>query len=305
MTRRRRASAGATARRRTARECAFVERALRRALPRVKARSTNGGVVAAMREAVLGGGKRIRPIFALRIGEALGLRPEQLRGICVCVELLHTASFVLDDLPSMDGAYERRGKPPLHLLFDEATAILAANSLLVLAFERLLLDSPGIPGRVLLDAAIDAARTVGIDGMTGGQYEDLTKFEGGRPSHRTFETVQRKKSGVLFEFAARSAAAMARAAPRETTAVVRFATNFGIAFQMTDDILAATRTPRELGKGSRHDTGKSVLRKAGQLAWARRTLDRHLAVAVASVRPLGAQAAPLVELADHLRQRVQ
>jgi farnesyl diphosphate synthase len=257
-----------------------------------------------MREAVLGGGKRVRPLVALRVGELLGLRQEQLRGLCNCVELLHSASFVLDDLPSMDGAYERRGKPPLHLLYDEATAILAANALLVLAFEELVTRSPGVPQKVVMDLTVDAARTVGVAGMTGGQHEDLTRFEGRRASHRVFEAVQRKKTGVLFEFAARAAARMAGATPSQTAAIDRYAVNLGIAFQMNDDILAATKSPRELGKGSRHDTGRALLQhNAAQLAWARRTADRHMVKADAALAIFGPGAQALRELSRMILSR--
>lgn len=283
-----------------AKQRARVERWLNAALPGARA---EGAVVAAMREAVLGGGKRVRPILALRVAEMLGARPERVRGLCVAVELLHTASFILDDLPSMDGAYERRGKPPLHLQFDEATAILAANALLVLAFEELVRDVADAPTSVRLRLVEEASRTVGHAGMAGGQHEDLTRFSSARPGRRFFEHVQRQKTGTLFEFAARGAALLSGARSTQVQAVGRFAVNVGIAFQMTDDLLAATKSPKFLGKGSRHDTGKEVLRTPLDVAWARRTVDRLMDDAVAAMAPFGERCRPLCEVARLVRAR--
>jgi farnesyl diphosphate synthase len=285
-----------------AKDRARVERMLRAAIPNERAVGRSA-VVAAMREAALGGGKRLRPVFVLRLGEMLGSNEETLRGLCLCVELLHTASFILDDLPCMDGAYERRGRPPLHLQFDEATAILAANALLVLAFEKLATDSPGVPTKTVAELVTTASRAVGVRGMISGQHEDLTRLGGNHPRRRTFEHVQRQKTGSLFEFAARAAARIAGARLPEVHAVARFAMNLGIAFQMTDDILAATKSPRALGKGSRHDTGKSVLKTPFDLAWARGTVDRWIDEGIALLAPFGSRAAGLREIAELVRAR--
>jgi farnesyl diphosphate synthase len=235
----------------------------------------------------------------------LGSDPEALRGLCLCVELLHTASFILDDLPCMDGAYERRGKPPLHLLYDEATSILAADALLVLAFEKLVTDSPGVAAKTVAELVAAAAKTVGAHGMIGGQHEDLTRLGGDHPRRRIFEHVQRQKTGTLFEFSARAAARIAGARLAEVHAISRFAMNLGFAFQMTDDILAATKSSRSLGKGSRHDTGKSVLRTPFDLAWARGTVDRLAAEAGEILAPFGDRAAPLRDLIELVAARAR
>jgi farnesyl diphosphate synthase len=277
---------------------------LRASLPNERAVGRSA-VVAAMREALLGSGKRLRPILVLRIGGMLGSSPDALRGVCLCVELLHAASFVLDDLPCMDGAYERRGKPPLHLLYDEATAILAADALLVLAFEKLVTDSPGVAAKTIAELVSAAAKTVGAHGMIGGQHEDLTRLGGEHPRRRVFEHVQRQKTGTLFEFAARAAARVSGARLAEVHALARYAMNLGFAFQMTDDILAATKSSRSLGKGSRHDTGKSFLRTPFDLAWARGTVERLAEEANTLLAPFGERAAPLRELFEVVASRAR
>jgi geranylgeranyl pyrophosphate synthase len=283
---------------------AFVDKTLDDLLPRERESDPARAMASAMRMACAGG-KRFRSILALTVGEALGARNETIAGLCAAVECLHSASIVFDDLPSMDDAVYRRGQAPLHRAFDESTAILAANALIMLAFDALATRCPGARSEVLLQLVSDAARTVGHEGMIEGQFADLTRLRKKNPSRKSVEFVHEHKTGRLFEFAVRAAAKLAGASERDATAVTRYARNVGIAFQLGDDLLAATRTRDELGKESRNDTGKSILATPFDRAWAQGTMDRLIEDAIANVSHLGAQAAPLRDLAWVIRDRAR
>lgn len=283
-----------------ARRRARVESALRSALPAVRSGDLAAPVARAMREAVLGGGKRLRPILVMLVGEMFGARFERVRGLAVCVELLHASSLVLDDLPAMDDAKLRRGRPALHRVVGEATAILAADSLLVLAFEALttLRDAPP---RVLVDLVSSASRTVGHHGMIGGQQVDLTELRH-EATREVVDFVERHKTAKLFELSASGAARLCGAKPAEVRAVSAFARNLGVAFQISDDILDATR-PASLGKEGRQDAGKTTLVSLTGVAGARAAMDGLLATATRALAPFGPRAGRLAALAESVRSR--
>ncbi|MFN0205170.1 MAG: polyprenyl synthetase family protein [Planctomycetota bacterium] len=282
----------------------FIDKTLDERLPRERESDPAKPIASAMRMAC-SGGKRFRSILALAAGETLGAKPEALEGLCVAVECFHSASIVFDDLPSMDDAVFRRGQAPLHRAFDESTAILAANGLIMLAFESLVSHSPGATSAVLVELVSDAAKTVGHGGMIEGQFIDLTKLRKKNPSRKSVEFVHEHKTGKLFEFAVRGAAHLANANDHDVTAVTRYARNVGIAFQLGDDVLAVTRTREELGKESRTDTGKSILSTPFDRAWAQGTIDRLIGEAVSAVAHLGERASSLNDLALVIRDRAR
>lgn len=283
---------------------ACVEQWLDEVLPRERENDPARPIAAAMR-AACAGGKRLRPILALCVGEVFTVPRESLAGVAASVELLHAASIVLDDLPSMDDAVLRRGLPPIHRAFDEATAILAANGLIMLAFETLANRSPGARPELLLNIISEAARAVGHAGMVGGQHADLTRLRKKNPSRKSIEFVHEHKTGKLFEFAARAAAQLGNATTGELESITQFARNLGIAFQLSDDLLAATRTREELGKESRTDTGKSILATPFDRAWAQGAMDRLTELAKAAVSSLGERSQPLCDLAELVRDRAK
>ncbi|MBI3820257.1 MAG: polyprenyl synthetase family protein [Planctomycetes bacterium] len=274
------------------------------ALPRERESDQARQIVVAMR-AACSGGKRLRPMLAFCAGGIFNVPRESLAGLAVCVELLHSASIVLDDLPSMDDAVLRRGAPPIHRMFDEATAILAANGLIMLAFESLVNKSPNVKNEVLLNLVSDAAKTAGHAGMIGGQHADLTRLRKKNPSRKSVEFVHEHKTGKLFEFAARGAAEIGGASHAEADDMTQFARNLGIAFQLSDDLLAATRTREELGKESRTDTGKAILSTPFDRAWARGAIDRLIDDAKASLARFGARGQNCLDLAESVRERAR
>ena len=200
------------------------------------------GLAAAMRYAVLGPGKRIRPVLALEAFRAAGGRGlAVVLPFCAGIEFIHTFSLIHDDLPSMDNDDYRRGQPSLHRKFDEATAILAADGLFALAFE-VFADAPG-PAERRLDALRVVCRAVGPSGMTGGQLLDMDVARGrggdGRISTaRVFQT-HRKKTAEFIAAAVVAGAVLGGAAPAVQRKLRRAGLALGMLFQLTDDLLDA------------------------------------------------------------------
>ena len=185
------------------------------------------------------GGKRIRPaVLDLWARCAEGTRPEHVLRAGCAVELIHSCSLVLDDLPSMDDARLRRGQPACHVAFDVDTAILAANAQLMLAFELL--------------GDLDNWHRVGVRGMCGGQHVDLHLPNQDRDLH-ALEYIHRHKTGVLFEAAARIGVRLSAGDENLEEKARVYARNLGLAFQIKDDLLDVTSSPEELGKDVHQD----------------------------------------------------
>ena len=205
-------------------------------------------LAAAMRHAVLGGGKRLRPFLVREAARLFGGDDAQALHVGAALECLHCYSLVHDDLPAMDDDDLRRGRPTVHRAFDEATAILAGDALLTLAF-ALLADARALPDAVLRARLVsELAHAAGEAGMVGGQMLDLEAEA--RTSHMLEEvlTIQRLKTGALFRFALRTGALLGRASADDLARMDRVADAIGLAFQITDDILDVEATAEELGK---------------------------------------------------------
>jgi len=194
----------------------------------------------AMRYAVFSDGKRLRPVLVLAVGEMMERDNAQLLQAACAVEFIHTCSLILDDLPCMDDSQMRRGKPALHVAFDQATAILAAEGLLLQAFtlisdnaRRLELDSGAA-----LSAVEAAAEAAGYPGMVAGQYLDLSS-KTHPPNRQRVEFILLMKTAALFTASARIAAVFCRASDQEEQALVRYSSCLGLAFQITDDLFDA------------------------------------------------------------------
>ncbi|MDP6342697.1 MAG: polyprenyl synthetase family protein, partial [Alphaproteobacteria bacterium] len=201
----------------------------------------------AMRYAVLGGGKRLRPFLVVAGGQLFDIEMAQSVRVAAAVELVHAYSLVHDDLPCMDDDDLRRGRPTVHVEFDEATAILAGDALLSLAFEVLADKRTSVDPRVRSDLVMALARAAGGHGMVGGQMLDLWAEE--NPMDESgIVRMQRLKTGEMIAFSGEAGAILARARTFERQALRMYAHDLGLAFQITDDLLDVEGTEAETGK---------------------------------------------------------
>lgn len=203
------------------------------------------GLAEAMRYSLLAGGKRIRPLLTLEFCRISGGDIEQALPVACAVEMLHTYSLIHDDLPAMDNDDLRRGKPTNHKIYGECTAILAGDALQAEAFGTILrCDLP--PERRAACAEI-LAGAVGLDGMCGGQYLDMTG-EGKALTAEELNEINTRKTGALLAAACQLGAAAAGAGERKLAAAAHFGAALGMAFQIRDDMLDVLSTDEELGK---------------------------------------------------------
>lgn len=203
------------------------------------------GLAEAMRYSLLAGGKRIRPLLTLEFCRISGGDIEQALPVACAVEMLHTYSLIHDDLPAMDNDDLRRGKPTNHKIYGECTAILAGDALQAEAFGTILrCDLP--PERRAACAEI-LAGAVGLDGMCGGQYLDMTG-EGKALTAEELNEINTRKTGALLSAACQLGAAAAGAGESKLAAAAHFGAALGMAFQIRDDMLDVLSTDEELGK---------------------------------------------------------
>jgi geranylgeranyl diphosphate synthase type II len=252
----------------------------------------------ATRYALLAPGKRIRPMLTMLAGCALGPdHPATLEAACA-LEMIHSASLILDDLPSMDDAKLRRGRPTTHLVFGEDVAILAAISLLSRSF-GVVSQAEHLPGSVRSELVGILSHATGACGLAGGQVADLRHGAGG-PSTGHAAVVSQLKTGVLFVAAIDMAAAIAEVNDQRRSALHGFAEYLGSAFQLRDDLLDGTASSAVMGKDAGQDHGKTTLVNLLGMEAAARRMQRNIDDGLASLAPLAARAAPLRELVRHL-----
>ncbi len=217
-------------------------------------------VLAAMRYAVFVGGKRLRPFLILEGARLFGAQEAGALRAGAAIEMLHTYSLVHDDLPCMDDDDLRRGQPTTHRKFDEATAVLAGDGLLTLAFEVLADPATHASAQVRCALVGLLARAGGGQGMIGGQMMDI---EAPRHSFGPDEVIalQRMKTGALFEFSCEAGAVMGQTGEADRRRMRDYARAFGLAFQVSDDLIDATGTAEQAGKavGKDQDKGKATL----------------------------------------------
>jgi farnesyl diphosphate synthase len=213
----------------------------------------------AMRHAVLGGGKRLRPFLVAATGRLFDVPDRAATRAGTAVELIHGYSLIHDDLPAMDDAALRRGRPTCHRAFDEATAILAGDALQALAFEALARPDYGADAGQRCALVAGLAGAAGALGMCGGQMVDLLA-ERRRLTLPEVGELQRLKTGAIIAFACEAGAVLGGAAPAERAALVGYGEDVGLAFQIRDDLLDVEGDSASLGKdaGRDREAGKAT-----------------------------------------------
>ena len=258
----------------------------------------------AMRYTVLGGGKRIRPLLAYAAAELFTFEPDTLARAAAAVEMIHAYSLVHDDMPCMDDDALRRGKPTVHIAYDEATALLVGDALQAQAFDVLAGAASMAPERLVPMLAL-LARAAGSAGMCGGQAIDLDSV-GISLTRDQLERMHQLKTGALLRAAVLLGAMCGKTlSAQEQEALDTYANAIGLAFQVVDDVLDATADSATLGKTAGKDaaankpTYVSILGLEPSRALAQQLRD----AAHAALAPFGEQARRLRELADLIVQR--
>ncbi|OYU75468.1 MAG: farnesyl-diphosphate synthase [Alphaproteobacteria bacterium PA3] len=222
-------------------------------IPRVQ--GPEARLMSAMRYAALGGGKRLRPFLVLETGRLFGVDERCLLRVAAALECIHTYSLIHDDLPCMDDDDLRRGRPTVHIAYDEATAVLAGDALLTIAFEILADPQTHADPNIRIALVGRLAEASGARGMVGGQMMDMIAEELG-DDIAAVTRMQRLKTGMLITYAVEVGALMGRASDEAKHALSAYAHDLGLAFQITDDILDAEGSTEEVGKAVGKDEGK-------------------------------------------------
>ena len=285
----------------------FAAAAVEARLAEILAAQRRGGrgperLIAAMEHALLGGGKRFRPLLVMETATLFDAPAEPALQAAAAVECLHCYSLVHDDLPAMDDDALRRGRPTVHIAFDEATAILAGDALQTLAFE--VLGGVSAEPAIVLELVQGLAVALGARGMAGGQQLDMAA-ETQQLLLAEIKTLQAMKTGALIAFSVDAGAVLGRAKPDERASLRRYAEALGLAFQISDDLLDKTGDPAKTGKATGKDAGAgkatfvSLLGEAG----ARAELAKAEAEAIAALQGFGAKADGLRAAAKFVSKR--
>ncbi|MBO7333147.1 MAG: polyprenyl synthetase family protein [Alphaproteobacteria bacterium] len=262
-------------------------------------------VVEAMRYASIGGGKALRPLLLISTAEMFGVSPEKSIRVATALEMIHSYSLIHDDLPAMDDDDLRRGKPSCHKAFDEATAILAGDGLLTRAFEILAAEQTPLDPAVRCELITALGAAAGARGMVGGQMLDLMAETDLEMTMTDVIRLQSQKTGRLLGFACEAGAILGKATFEERQALKNYASDIGLTFQITDDILDIEGAVEKVGKSLRRDIDCNKVTfvslvgvdKAKEKA---RELTDH---AVAELEIFGERAEILHELAEFILSR--
>ncbi len=218
---------------------------------------------AAMRHGTLNGGKRLRPFLVLTTADICGADRGNALRVAAAVELVHSYSLIHDDLPAMDDDALRRGQPTVHCAYDEATAILAGDALLTLAFQVLVEPATHADAAVRCELVGGLAAAAGAAGMVAGQMLDLTAAD--TASLDDIIRLQRLKTGALIEFSCLAGASLGAADAMARRALSLYARDIGLAFQIADDLLDVDGEPEEVGKALHKDAGHGKATFVGRL----------------------------------------
>lgn len=261
-------------------------------------------LMAAMRHGVLNGGKRLRPFLVMESAALFSAESEAALRVAAALECVHCYSLIHDDLPSMDDDDLRRGQPTVHRAFDEATAILAGDALLTLAFDLVADEATALPAERRATLVLALARAAGAGGMVGGQMLDLEAARE-RPDEAGIITLQAMKTGALIRFACEAGAIVAGAPPADRERLAEFGSAIGLAFQLADDLLDLTADAKQMGKATNKDAaaGKATLAALHGPDWARGQLHGLIEQAHALLEPYGEAAELLKQAATFVATR--
>ncbi|MBZ9806378.1 polyprenyl synthetase family protein [Mesorhizobium sp. BR1-1-9] len=261
-------------------------------------------LMAAMRHGVLNGGKRLRPFLVMESAALFSADGDAALRVAAALECVHCYSLIHDDLPAMDDDDLRRGQPTVHRAFDEATAILAGDALLTLAFDILAEETTALPAERRAALVLALARAAGTGGMVGGQTLDL-EAERIAPDEAGIIRLQAMKTGALIRFACEAGAVVAGVPAGDRERLAEFGSAIGLAFQLADDLLDLTADAAQMGKATGKDAaaGKATLVALHGEAWARAQLHGLVHQAHALLEPYGEQAGLLKAAATFVATR--
>lgn len=261
-------------------------------------------LLAAMRHGVLNGGKRLRPFLVLESAALFDADQDAALRVAAALECVHCYSLIHDDLPAMDDDDVRRGQPTVHKAYDEATAILAGDSLLTLAFDIIADDATRLDPERRAALVLALARASGAGGMAGGQVLDLEASRM-QPEESSIIKLQAMKTGALIRFACEAGPMAAGASSADRERLSEFGSAIGLAFQLADDLLDITAEPETVGKATGKDraAGKATLVALHGSEWARRQLTGLVDQAQGLLDIYGARAAMLKAAASFVAER--
>ena len=278
-----------------------IEASLREEMRRT--RSLDEKLKEAMEYSLYAGGKRLRPVLLMAAADAINKSGKKYLQVAIALEMIHTYSLIHDDLPAMDNDDYRRGKLTNHKVFGEAMAILAGDALLTLAFE-VALRQKNVPSEILLKVLYEISMAAGVAGMVGGQAIDL-QSEGVRIELSKLRLMHMGKTGALIRAAVRCGGILAGADEEKLAALTRYAEAFGLAFQITDDILDVLGDEKILGKatGSDAKNNKSTYVTLSSLGEAKYLAELAVEEGLNALSDFGSEAAQLRELISSLLSR--
>lgn len=251
-------------------------------------------LIKAMRHGVLNGGKRLRPFLVMQSAILFDIPADHALDVACALECVHCYSLIHDDLPAMDNDILRRGKPTVHIAFDEATAILAGNALLTFAFEIIANKACALSFDTRIKLITALAQASGFGGMIGGQMLDIEAEK--KPQESTdILTLQRMKTAALISFACQVGAIISNASKELTDKLATFGTYLGLAFQLTDDLLDVTASSEVLGKttGKDETAQKATFIRLYGIEETQKKRDEFITKAEEILRSFGAKAKPL------------
>ncbi|MFZ5688163.1 MAG: polyprenyl synthetase family protein [Bacillota bacterium] len=260
----------------------------------------------AMAYSLYAGGKRLRPVLVIAAAEAVGGADEIVLPTACAIEMIHTYSLIHDDLPAMDNDDYRRGKPTNHKVFGEAIAILAGDGLLTKAFEVLggNLQIAQIKPAIAMQVIVEIAVAAGSQGLIGGQTVDI-ESEGKEVEPSTLNYIHQHKTGKLFKASIRSGALLSGAEEKQLESLSCYADHFGLAFQITDDILNVEGSTLIMGKaiGTDVERKKATFPIMYGLTQSKKMAEEAIGQAISSIEWMGTSSQPLIQIALHLLRR--
>jgi geranylgeranyl diphosphate synthase, type II len=284
--------------------CEIVDETLEKLVPGIDCEPSK--IHDSMRYSLFAGGKRLRPVLTMITAELLGLKAEKVLPTACALELIHTYSLIHDDLPAMDNDDFRRGKPTNHRVYGEAIAVLAGDGLLTLAFDLIAQNGEieGIEAKRVLQVIKEVAYASGSQGMIGGQVVD-TLSENQIVNLETLEYIHKHKTGALYKAAIKAGAILAGAHEDDIKRLENYADCFGLAFQITDDILDVIGDAELIGKpvGSDEKNQKATYPAIFGLEKSREMAQEAVDNAITALDKYGSEADILRELALYLLNR--